>query len=326
MDTRTRIVTEGKLQLCNKKSQEMLADYLIDCKARKLSRETIIQYQKDCEQFFIWVYDNLNNIPVTKVVKRDFKIYLLYLLEDRKLSNARCNRILSSIKNFLNFVEDSDEYPEYIKNEIAKIKGFKKEPVREIVFLKDEEILAMYDKLMKEDKPEIALALILGYESAGRKSELAQVRKDSIKENINGTNIVKGKRGKSFRLIYFDLTRKATKRWLEIRKDNNPLLFTTRDGKDIDTSVLYSWIISLQPMYKEMFGEEKNFNVHSLRHSALENYANGSHYVCRERGIQGISLEKLSKISNHANISMTQHYIKDSKIRELEELFDIIIE
>lgn len=323
---RMKIVTEQRLKLCNAKSRAMLADYILDCKSRRLQPETIEQYAKDCEQFFIWVYDNLDNIPVTKVMKRDFKLYLLYLIDDRKLSNARVNRILSSIKNFLSFIEDSDDYPDYIKNEIAKIKGFSKVPVREIVFLEDEEILAMYDRLMQEDKPEIALVLMLGYESAGRKSELAQVRKDSIKDDWNGTNIVRGKRGKFFRLIYFEKTRQAAKRWLEIRHDDNPLLFTDRDGNDIDTSTIYEWIVSLRPMYQELFGKEKLFNVHSLRHSALENYSNGTHYVCRERNIRAISIDKLSKISNHSSISMTQHYIKDSKVKELEELFDIRIE
>ena len=71
---------------------------------------------------------------------------------------------------------------------------------------------------------------------------------------------------------------------------------------------------------------EMDFNVHSLRHSCLQNLSDNSHYICQELGMEGgFPIAKLKLIAQHENIDTTQHYLKDTSVDELAEMFHIKI-
>jgi hypothetical protein len=75
---------------------------------------------------------------------------------------------------------------------------------------------------MRRQDCQKATLLMLAYESAGRRAELAQVEKYSFLDPIrNNTNTVIGKGRKKFSLIYFDLTRKAALAWLDQRGEDD---------------------------------------------------------------------------------------------------------
>ena len=77
---------------------------------------------------------------------------------------------------------------------------------------------------------------------------------------------------------------------------------------------------------EEIEGEYIAFNPHSLRHSALENMGNGSHYICKKIGKEnGFSLEELKVLANHSDISTTASYMRNKDTDILENMFGIKI-
>lgn len=241
---------------------------------------------------------------------------IIWLSEDMELSNNRVNRLLSVIRSLFNYLEDDEEYN--CRNNISnKIKNLPSETVREIVFLDNDIIIKLYNYFINTEQYKFATLLALAYESGGRKSELAQVTKYCIINKEYNTNIVVGKRGKRFPLIYFDLTQKAGELWLEQRgEDNKPELFNANSNN------IYNWVVSWRNIVKDLTGNYYKFNVHSFRHSCLQNLINGTHEVYNMRGVKTVGLEELRKIAHHESAVITTSYLKkNDDIESLKEVF-----
>ena len=239
----------------------------------------------------IFVLEKCGNRPVTELNRKDFRKMILWLTDDLGVSNARANRLMSCCRSLLAYLEEDDDY-DYDINQAAKVKGLGNESVREIVFLDRETIDKLYDYFMSNRKYRDATLLALGIESSGRKAELSQVLKDSITDDGHYTNIVVGKRGKKFPLIYFNHTREAAKKYLEQRgEDNIPELFITKYDVPARKEVLYDMVVSWRPIIKELTGKDLDVNVHSLRHSALQLYKTGENWPCTENNLGPIPLD-----------------------------------
>ncbi|PWL40710.1 MAG: hypothetical protein DBY43_06880 [Clostridiaceae bacterium] len=114
------------------------------------------------------------NKSFLELSKRDFRRFMIYCQEEWGLSAARCNRILSSLHMILDMAEnDDDMYEDYTRNASEKIKGVPKNAVREIVFVPDEDITLLYNRLMEQERYKEATLLALLYDSGCRKNEIA---------------------------------------------------------------------------------------------------------------------------------------------------------
>jgi integrase/recombinase XerD len=316
----------------NPLNKELLDDFLLEMKQNKKSGGTIYQYERDIKGLFCWVYQFASNKYILELNKKDFRRYSLYLTEECKVSNARHNRLLSSLRSMLTFAEENDDDYEYITNVAKKVKGLPKESVREIFFLTDDQIMKLKDELWQRQEYQKAALLALAYDSCARKNELAQVEKFSFfDEKKSNTNKVIGKRRKTFSLVYFSLTKQCAKLWLEQRdQDDISSMWVVGDGKDKKPATpdnIYEWFVNMRKILAEIEGKEIDFNVHSLRHTGLQNLSEGSHYICKELKMEkGFPIEKLRLLANHTDISTTSSYLKDNSIDELEEMFNIKIE
>jgi len=318
-------------KIVNLDSKELLDDFLLELKQNKKSSGTIYQYSSDIRGTLIYIAKNLDNKSILDLTKKDFRRYSLYLSEECHVSNARHNRILSAIRSLLTFAEENDDDYEYETNVAKKVRGLPKESVREIYFLTDEQIQKLKDELIKREEYQKATLLCLAYDSCARKAELAQVEKFSFYDtNKNNTNKVTGKRRKIFSLIYFDWTKECAKLWIDQRGEdeiNSLWAIGVTSKKKATKENLYNWFLIMRDVLAEIEGKTIEFNVHSLRHSSLQNYSDGSHYICKKLGmINGFPLEKLKLLANHSDISTTSNYLKDNSIDELEEMFKIEIE
>jgi site-specific recombinase XerD len=314
----------------NKDNIDLMEDYLLELKQNKKSEQTIYQYKKDIMGYFCFLAKNGNN-SILDLTKKDFRNFSLYLSGECRLSNARHNRILSAIRSLLTFAESEDDY-EYDNNVSKRVRGLGKESVREIFFLTNEQVIKLKDELIRRKDFQKATVLMLAYDSAGRKNELAQVNKSSfLDESKSCTNKVIGKRRKLFQLVYFSGTKECAKLWLEQRgEDNIGSMWIVGHGegiKEAGADNIYNWFMYIRELLEELEGKEMDFNVHSLRHSALQNYSKGTHYVCQELGAtNGFPIEKLKLLANHSDISTTSAYLKDESIDELQNMFGIKIE
>ena len=312
----------------NLESKELLSDYELELKSTGKSEKTIYQYVADIKGFLTWVLENANNKSVLELKKRTFRQFFLMMIDDGS-SSARVNRVQSSIRNLLEFATNDDDEYEYDINAMRSIKGMQKESVRDIVFLTDEQVTGIIDYLLEKKDYQKALYVSFSYDSAARRNEVFQVKKDGFTDKSQ-TNMVIGKRGKKFKLIYFSRTREIAKLWLDKRGDDNidslwvANLNTNRTAASYET--IYSWAYSLRAILKEIDGSELPINAHTFRHSALENYGQGTHHTLKELGKKELPLNVLKVIAHHSDISTTQSYLDNHDDDLLEDAFGISID
>lgn len=320
-----RIYSKEKWDLVCKYNKNLMDDFLLELKSQKKSQGTINQYKNDLRILFIYIHDELDNKEIYKLKKKHFRNYMLWL-QEKDMSNARINRLMSALRSMLEFGSNEEDYEDELEiNYAQKVKGLQKEKVREIIFLTDEEVEYIYTRLIEEEKYQQALLCALMYDSAGRRKECFQVTKDSITDDSNFTNQVVGKRNKKFKLMYHGRTKSAMKLLMENRgnDDIESLWTTTVDGKLVPASyeTLYAWVISWRKILAEKF-EYKEFNPHSFRHSCANNLENGTHYVSKELN-KKFELFQIQKLMNHSDISTTQSYLQDKSEDELLEAFGL---
>lgn len=118
------------------------------------------------------------------------------------------------------------------------------------------------------------------------------------------------------------------KLWLEQRGEDDISslwIIEDKEGKHEATPQnIYDWIVQIDSMYYKKYGIELGMNVHSYRHSCLENLSEGvaTHYVCKEVGRpNGFTLSELQMHANHSNISTTQAYLIDKTEEQKLKMF-----
>lgn len=323
---RNNLYSDEVYEKVNKESKELLEDYILELKAKGRSAKTIEQYAFDCRMFMCYVFDNMNNKSLLELKRRDFRNFFLFLNETGK-SSARINRIQSSIRNLLQFAEDDEDYwGDYETNPMRKIKSVEKQPVKDIVFLTDEQVTFLIDYLLEKGKTQKALYVSLSYSSAGRRNEVVQVRKDGFLENgVHKTLAVTGKRGKKFPLMYDDRTKDIAKQWLEERgeDDVDSLWISYYNGqpRPLQYETLYQWAISFRSILEAEYDEEIPLNPHSFRHSSLQNLEDGTSSVLKFLGKDKLDINTLRILANHSDISTTQGYLKNKDEEILDGLF-----
>ena len=323
---RNNLYSDEVYEKVNKESKELLEDYILELKAKGRSAKTIEQYAFDCRMFMCYVFDNMNNKSLLELKRRDFRNFFLFLNETGK-SSARINRIQSSIRNLLQFAEDDeDDWGDYESNPMRKIKSVEKQPVKDIVFLTDEQVTFLIDYLLEKGKTQKALYVSLSYSSAGRRNEVVQVRKDGFLENgVHKTLAVTGKRGKKFPLMYDDRTKDIAKQWLEERgeDDVDSLWISYYNGqpRPLQYETLYQWAISFRSILEAEYDEEIPLNPHSFRHSSLQNLEDGTSSVLKFLGKDKLDINTLRILANHSDISTTQGYLKNKDEEILDGLF-----
>lgn len=315
----------------NKENKRIMEDFLAEYKQRKKSKGTINGYMNDIRIILIYILKELDNKCILDLKKKDFRGLSLYFTEECNMSAARVNRLKSAVNSMLTFCEDDDDY-EYEINYAKKVHGLPKSPVKDNdddFFFTFDEFIKVRDILVKQEKWQLAVLWSLGFDSAARKNELYQVKKDGLLSG-NKTNIVIGKRGKKFPLVYLDDTRALIKKYLEWRgEDSIESLWIKGEGDNkeplSDSSVLYDRIVSISKILSDVRGEECKIFTHSMRHSRLECLSQGTDTrLLDENGKpKKYSLEQVQIFAHHSDPSTTQGYLKDHSEDTINDMFGI---
>lgn len=321
-----RVYNEEDWKLVNKDNKNIMEDFLEEYRQQKKKKSTLDQYKNDIRIVLIYILKEINNKNLLELSKKDFRRFNLWC-QDKGMSASRVNRLMSAIRSMLTFCEDDDDY-DYDQNVARKVKGLTKESVREIQFLTDEQVYLLREELRKREDYIKMLLLDLAYDSAGRRNELYQVEKEGLLER-NNTNIVIGKRGKKFPLLYFSRTKESLELYLNQRGEDDikSLWVVGKENKrEVSYNTLYEWFVYMAKLLHELTGEDVPFNAHSLRHTSLENLSNGTHYLLKELGVEKLELDKLKVFAHHENVNTTEGYLKDSSNNVLENTFGIKIQ
>lgn len=320
--TYNKMFDEKTYETVNQENKDILLDYQSELKSRSLSEKSIYQYSADIRNFYCYLVKFENNAQILNLKKRTFRNFFLHL-QEQEVSPARINRFQSSIRNLLSFCEDDEDEYDYDRNAMGKIKGVTNNKVREIIFLTDEQVTFLINYYMGTEEYIKALFISLAYDSCGRRNELVQVEKDGFVDG-SATNKVKGKRSKVFQLIYFDRTRRIAKKYLEQRGDDEfkELFVYMSNGKKkvLSYESAYNWFVGFRKVLKDGLDVDVKLTPHSMRHSGLTNFDDGTHNALKEMGKDALDLNTLKLIAHHENADTTLSYIKnrDSEVLEAQ--------
>lgn len=315
----------------NKENKQILDDFLAEYRQRKMSKGTIAGYKNDLRIILIYILKELDNRCILDLNKKDFRGLSLYFTDECNMSPARANRLKSAVNSMLTFCEEDDDY-DYEINYAKKVKGIPKERVKDNddnFFFTFDEFIKVRNILVQENKLQLAVLWSLGFDSAARKNELFQVQKYGLLDG-NKTNIVVGKRGKKFPLVYLDDTKELIRQYLEKRGDDDiASLWVKGTGEHkapvSDPNVLYDRICSISKILSEVRGEECQIFTHTMRHSRLECLAQGTDTrLLDENGKpKKFPLEQIQIFAHHSDIGTTQSYLKDHSEDTINQMFGI---
>ena len=315
----------------NKENKRILDDFLAEYKQRKKSKGTISGYKNDLRIILIYILKELDNKCILDLKKKDFRGLSLYFTDECHMSAARTNRLKSAVNSMLTFCEEDDDY-EYEINYAKKVRGIPKERVKDDeddFFFTFDEFIKVRDILVECGRIQDAVLWSLGFDSAARKNELFQVNKYGLLEG-NKTNIVIGKRGKKFPLVYLDDTKELIRQYLQERgEDDIESLWIKGSGDHkaplADSNALYDRICSISKILSGVRGEECHIFTHTMRHSRLECLSQGTDTrLLDENGNpRKYPLEQIQVFAHHESSSTTQSYLRDHSEDTINSMFGI---
>ena len=325
-----RIYTDEEYSHINIENKSIALDFLEEYQQRKMKASTIKQYENDLRIINIFVKRFCGNRNLLELGKRDFRKLSIWLSDDLKMSNARVNRVMSCCRSMLSYIEDSDEY-EYDINQAQKIKGLPKEPVRideDSFFMNFDRIIKVKNKLLEMGEIQLALLHMMMFDSGARRNEIAQIKKHNLL-NGNKTNLVVGKRGKIFPLVYLDDTKELIKTWLDKRgEDNIESLWIVGNGdkkREASYEIIYDWVLRIREVLSEIEGKQINIFPHSYRHSRCECLLQGEdRRILDKDGLpKKFSLEQVQVYLHHSDPKTTLDYSKDHTDEIIDEMFGL---
>ena len=322
-----RIFSEEKWALVNKENKDILDDFLTEYKQQKKSQGTIDGYYQDLRIVLIKIMEDFGNKSILEMSKKDFRRLNIWF-DESGMSPARCNRIHSATNSLLTYCEEDDDY-EYEVNTSKKVKGVPREKVKtneDDFFFTFEEFIKVRDKLVEMGDLQNAVMWSLAFDSAGRKNEVMQVTKYGLLDG-NKTNIVRGKRGKLFPLVYLDDTKELIRQYLEWRgEDNVDSLWISGRGetaRPITIAALYDRILKCNSILEDIRGEETNIFFHTCRHSRIECLLQGTDDRIKDENGNNkkFPLEQIMVLAHHSDVSTTQSYCKNHDEDTINEMF-----
>lgn len=323
MTVYNKVFTKEKWEKVNEFNKNLLDDYVLQIRADGKTEGSIKQYFNDARIIMIYVLESHKNKEMYKLTSKSFRNFKLWCQENG-MSSSRTNRLLVTCRNLMNFGLEDEEFEEEFEDckvNPSRLKGLQKEERRKIIFLSDEEVMVIYNKLVADGENSQALLCALMYDTACRRKEAFQVKREDISLDKNITkNEVIGKRKKKFKLLYNNLTKEAFKRLEDSRSDDYGTVWLTISGTPASYETLYNWVVTWREILKDEMGIDKEFNAHSFRHSCLENLSKGTHYIAKDMG-KKFELKELKLLANHENVATTEGYLKDDSEDKLMEAF-----
>ena len=325
-----RVYSLEKWEQVSKENKDIMEDFLTEYRQQKKAESTLHAYYEDLRLVLIKILDDFNNKSILEMSKKDFRRLNIWF-DDSGMSPARCNRIHSVINSLLTFCEDDDDY-EYEVNQSKKVKGVPREKVKtneDDFFFTYDEFVKVRNILVERGDLQTAVMWSLAFDSAARRNEVYQVTKYGLLDG-NKTNVVRGKRGKMFPLIYLDDTKELIRQYLEERgEDDIDSLWVTGKGENkrpLSGSItLYDRILKCNKILSDVRGEETNIFFHTCRHSRIECLLRGEDNRLKDENGNNkkFPIEQIMVFVHHSDVSTTQSYTKDRTEETINDMFGI---
>lgn len=318
-----KLYTAERWERVNAINKKLFKVYMRSTVTNRRRPNTIDQYKSDLKFFLVWNLLYNDNMSVLDFKKRHFEDYKFFMLEEREVSNARINRIMCVIRQMMSYAEDDDdEYESYMRNVAAKIKGLQRNPVKDIAFITDDQILLLRNYLKEHEMYKHMCLLDILYDSGARINEVYQA--NSVGEANKGYLKVVCKGGKNEYILLHDRAKESLKIYLDTLEDKSNL-WITHLGNVAKPDTLRAWVQEMYIILKQLDNNTPYFTPHSFRHTMIENLENGSHYLCKKLG-RALSAEEIQVLVHHKSIDMTKSYMKPKDNAIIFGLFGVSLD
>lgn len=281
---------------------------------RDLSKNTILQYNSDLMQWFIYMYNNQFNLSVLEAKDEDLEEYYYWRKQQGNNVN-RQKRVMASISAFYKFLRKKKLIVESPVEFIERPKAG--QPITVQTYLTKEQVQLMREKLQKHGDIQLQAYAFVSLTTMARVNAVANLRWEQIDWDERIFSDVLEKEGKIVELSFSEETRGYLENLVQYRKDNeindygwifiSP--YVTED-KPINNGTLNDWC----KVIGEMIGEP-TLHCHDFRHSYATLLKN-----------EGVNLEDVSVMLNHSGTDVTKKfYIKTdtSKVRKIKDSISI---
>lgn len=303
-----------KLEKINPETQKLLQKYKVDMSLRDLSEKTIYQYEKDLQQWFIYILDNQFNQSVTDLTDDDITEFL-YFCKQQGNNTERMKRRMAAISAFYKFLRKKKLI---LENPCEFLDRPKKGlPIVTQTFLTKEQVQLMKDKLTEYGNLQLKTYALFSLSTMARVNAVANIRWEQIDFENRIVKDVLEKEGKIVDLFFSNEVKELLlqlQREREVQKINDYgwVFYSGHNTEDkpISTGTLNDWCKKIG----KMIGVP-TLHAHDYRHSAATLAKSA-----------GMALEDVSALLNHSGTDVTKkYYIKEdmTRLTKLKDQFEI---
>lgn len=257
-----------------------------------LSKNTILSYRYDLEQYRAFVEDDLG-VDISEIRRTDIQDHLFSMKarEDRPLSSRSLARHLAAIKQFHRYLCRENHLKTDCTSNLDRFKTFKRLP-QAMTRSEVEKLLAQPDPDDPRGARDAAMLEVM-YSAGLRISELIGLRREDLLLDI-GFIKCRGKGGKERLIPIGEVATNKLLKYLATLPEPNPQpLFVTRLGRPFTRQGCWKMIHG----HIRNAGIRKNVTPHTLRHSFATHLLSG-----------GANLRSIQEMLGHADIATTQVY------------------
>lgn len=304
------LYNEEKAKQINPETLKLFQKYQIDMSIRDLSQNTILQYNSDLMQWFIFMHDNQFNLSCLEAKDEDLEEYYYWRKQQGNNVN-RQKRIMASISAFYKFLRKKKLIVESPVEFIERPKAG--QPITVQTYLTKEQVQLMREKLKEYGDIQLQAYAFVSLTTMARVNAVANLKWEQIDWDERIFSDVLEKEGKIVELSFSDEAKGYLQKLVEYRKENNTndygWVFISpyvTENKPINNGTLNDWC----KVIGEMIGEP-TLHPHDFRHSYATLLKN-----------EGVNLEDVSTMLNHSGTDVTKKfYIKTdtSKVRKIKD-------
>lgn len=308
------IYDADKAKNINPETLKLFQKYQVDMSIRDLSPTTINGYNSDLMQWFIFMYDHQFNLSVLEATDEDIEEYYYWRKQQGNNVN-RQKRVMSSISAFYKFLRKKKLITESPVEFIERPKQGQVVTVQ--TYLTKEQVTLMREKLAEYGDIQLQAYAFVSLTTMARVNAIANLKWKQINWEERIFSDVLEKEGKLVELSFSEETKDYLQQLVEYRKQNNindyGWVFISpyvSENKPISNSSLNDWCKKIGSMIGV-----PTLHCHDFRHSYATLLKN-----------EGVSLEDISIMLNHAGTDVTQKfYIKTdtSKVRKIKDSIKI---
>ena len=304
---------EEKLKQINPETQKLMQKYKIDMSLRDLSPKSIYSYEKDLNQWFIYILDHQFNQCVTELSDDDITEFL-YFCKQEGNNVERMKRRMAAISAFYKFLRKKKLIKENPTEFMDRPK--KGMPVTVQTYLTPEQVDLMRTKLTEYGDLQLKTYAMFSLSTMARVNAIANLKWEQIDFEARECRDVLEKEGYIVELSFSNEVKDLLLALKKEREDKGindyGWVFYSRyndETKPVSNGTLLEWCKKIG----NMIGVP-TLHCHDFRHSGATLLKN-----------MGMSLEDISELLHHSGTDVTsKFYIKKdtSKIKALKDKFE----